>query len=108
MIRGDVWTAATGSGFGSKPRPVVIMQQEAYGDTPNVLVVLCQSARRDPNDVRPRVMPNPSNGLREQTDVAVDIVVAVPRQKFGARIGQLDADDFARVEAALLTILGFG
>ena len=102
-----MWTAATGSGFGGKPRPVVIVQEDSFGDTPNVLVVLCQTARGDSNDVRPRVYPDPFNGLREISDMAVDLIVAVPRGKFGVRTGRLTAQDMSRVESALLTMLGF-
>jgi mRNA interferase MazF len=105
--RGEIWSAATGSGFGSKPRPVVIVQGEAFGDTPNVIVALCTSAVADPDDVRPRIQPDPENGLETVSDVTVDILVTVPRRKFGKRFGQLSAADQARVFSALVVMLGF-
>jgi mRNA interferase MazF len=105
--RGEVWSAATGSGFGSKPRPVVIVQGEVFGETPNVIVALCNSAIGEPDDVRPRIQPDPENGLENVSDVSVDILVTVPRRKFGQRFGQLSAADQSRVFSTLFLMLGF-
>ena len=107
MKRGEVWSAATGSGFGGKPRPVVIVQGETFGDTPNALVAICLTAIAEPDEVRPRVLPDKTNGLCEISDISVDILVAVPRRKFGAYIGRLSDADARRVDTALLTLLGF-
>ena len=107
MRRGEIWNAATGSGFGGKPRPVVIVQGDVFGETPHVLVALCQTATADPDDIRPRIQPDVQNGLHEISDVAVDLLVAVPRRKFGSRFGRLGDADLARVDVALLTLLGF-
>ncbi len=107
MKRGEVWSAATGSGFGSKPRPVVIVQTDSLGDTPNVLVALCLTAHHEADGVRPRVTPDPQNNLHDVSDIAVDLLVAVPRRKFGRPIGLLSDEDMSAVDHALLTILGF-
>lgn len=107
MKRFEVWSAATGSGFGSKPRPVVVVQGYVFGETPNVIVALCESALGEPDDIRPRVIPDSSNGLEKVSDIAVDLLVTVPRRKFGQPIGRLSDEDSVRVSSALLTILGF-
>ena len=107
MKRGDVWSAATGSGFGSKPRPVIIVQSDVFGETPNVIVALCNTAIGDADDIRPRIQPDAENLLENVSDVTVDILVTVPRPKFGKRIGQLSDADQARVYSALLVMLGF-
>lgn len=107
MKRGEVWIAATGSGFGGKPRPVVVVQGQTYGETPNLVVALCLTASGQSNEVRPRISPDSSNGLREVSDIAVDLLVIVPRSKFGRPVGNLTAPDMNRVDTALLTMLGF-
>lgn len=107
MRRGEVWSAATGSGFGGKPRPVVVVQGQTYGETPNLVVALCLTATGLPDEARPRISPDSNNGLREVTDIAVDLLVTVPRSKFGRPIGTLTATNMQQVDTALLTLLGF-
>jgi len=107
LKRGEVWSAATGGGFGGKPRPVIVVQGALFGETPHVIVALCQTARNLADDVRPRISPDRSNGLQEISDVAVDLLVTVPRRKFGLQIGQLSDADMHRVDRALLVFLGF-
>ncbi len=107
MKRGEIWSAATGSGFGSKPRPVVIVQSDVFGRTPNTIVALFETAHGEPDDVRPRISPDEDNRLEHVSDVAVDLLVTVPERKFGRPIGRLSPDDMQRVEIALGVILGF-
>ncbi len=107
MKRGDVWSAATGSGFGSKPRPVVVVQADAYGNAPSIIVALLTSTGENVRNVRPRIEPDGVNNLHEPSLVMVDILVTVPRLKFGQQIGRLTGPDQDRVDQALLTYLGF-
>lgn len=107
MKRGEIWSAATGGGFGGKPRPVVIVQGAVFGETPNLIVALCTTAIGEPDEIRPRVEPDAENGLENVSDVSVDTLVTVPRRKFGQRFGQLSAADQSRVFSALFLMLGF-
>ena len=38
MKRGEIWTAAAGSGYAGKPRPVVIIQDDLFDATTSVTV----------------------------------------------------------------------
>ena len=38
MKRGEIWTAAAGSGSAGKPRPVVIIQDDLFDTTASVTV----------------------------------------------------------------------
>ena len=38
MKRGELWTTADGSGYASKPRPVVIVQDDAFTARDSVTV----------------------------------------------------------------------
>lgn len=107
MKRGEIWSAATGSGFGSKPRPVLVVQSDIFSLAPNIVVALFTSVLDDEQRVRPRIEPDAVNNLEEPSLVQVDILVTTPRHKFGRPIGKLTERDQSRVDHALLTFLGF-
>ena len=107
MRRGELWSAATGSGFGSKPRPVLILQADAFNEAPNIIVALLTSVSDREQSLRPRLGPDTINNLLDPSLVQIDILVTVPRQKFGSLIGRLTERDQGRVDHALLAYLGF-
>jgi len=39
MKRGEIWTMAGGPGYASKPRPVVIIQDDAFDETASIILV---------------------------------------------------------------------
>ncbi len=106
MKRGDVFAAATGSGFGNKPRPVLIVQADGYNDGPTVLVALLTDAQHGSEPIRPTIEPDATNGLRKPSAVTADVLVAVRQREFGKQIGRLRAADMQRVDTALMLILG--
>lgn len=107
MNRGEIWNAAAGSGFGSKPRPVLVVQSNAFGLAPNIIVALFTSVVDGEQQVRPRIEPDAINNLEEPSLLQVDILVTTPRHKFGRLIGRLAEHDQSRADQALLTFLGF-
>jgi len=107
LTRGDIFTAATGHGFGRKPRPVLVLQADEYRDTGLLLTVGITGDLTASPTLRTRLQPTPGNGLRKVSDVMVDLILPVREDKFGRRIGTIDAADMTRVENALLIILGF-
>ena len=107
MRRGELWSAATGSGFGGKPRPVLVVQADAFSAAPNILVALLTTTIDDHQRVRPLIEPDSANNLDAPSLVQVDILVTVPRRKFGMPIGRISPQDQARVDQALLAFLGF-
>jgi mRNA interferase MazF len=104
--RGDVFIAATGSGFGGKPRPVVIIQGDAYANAPVVMVAPLTDEKHDIELIRPLVIADPSNGLRKSSVIATDTLIAVRRHQFGRLVGALSNEDCARMDTALRLILG--
>ena len=105
MRRGDVFAAATGSGFGGKPRPVVIIQADEFTTAPTVLVALVTDVEHAFEPIRPIVEPDEANGLVKASAVTADTLVAVRQRQFGDRLGSLSNADMRRVDAALLRIL---
>lgn len=106
MRRGDVVTVAAGSGFGGKPRPALVVQSNAYDALPTVVVALFTTTLTDAPLTRPRIAMTAANGLFEESDLMIDILVTVRREKIDKVIGRLDADDQARADLALMVFLG--
>ena len=106
MKRGEIWTMAGGSGYASKPRPVVIIQDDAFDETASIIVCLVTSEAIEAPILRLPVEPTSDNGLHQTSDLMVDKVVTVPRGRLGQRIGQLGNDDLLRLNRSLLVFLG--
>ena len=84
---------AGGSGYASKPRPVVIVQDDAFTARDSVTVCLITT---DPSDLpvfRVPVEPTTDNGLRALS-------------RLGQCIGCLADDDLMRLNRSLLVFLG--
>ena len=97
---------AGGSGYAGKPRPVLIVQDDAFAERDSVTVCLISS---DPTDLpvfRIPVEPTPDNGLRTTSRLMVDKVTTVPRGTLGHRIGSLADADLLRLNRSLLLFLG--
>jgi mRNA interferase MazF len=105
--RGDIWTQAGGAGYARKPRPVLIVQSELLGGIESVIVCLFTSHENGVLTSRIAFAPTAVNGLREASDLMVDKIMAVPREKLGRKIGVASAEELARIEDALLFVLGF-
>lgn len=99
-------TVALGGGFGGKPRPAVIVQSDAFETVDTIVVALFTSDLSDAAPVRPRFQPTRGNGLREVSDLMVDVIVTGRRSKIGEMVGRLGLDEMTRVDRALLTFLG--
>jgi mRNA interferase MazF len=106
MRRGDVVAVAVPGDYG-KPRPAVIVQTDAFPDS-HPSIVVCQMTSRlvGVADFRITVDPTSENGLRARSQVMADKPVTVRRERIGQRIGQLGADDIAKLNAALAFVMG--
>lgn len=97
---------AGGSGYAGKPRPVMIVQDDAFAERDSVTVCLITS---DPTDLpvfRIPVVPTADSGLRTTSRQMVDKVSTVPRSCLGHCIGRLADDDVIRLNRSLLVFLG--
>jgi mRNA interferase MazF len=106
MKRGDVWTASGGPDYASKPRPVVIVQSEAFETLDSVTI--CPFTT-DPIELplfRLDIPATEANGLRSASRIMIDKVSTVSKAKLGERVGQLSDADIVRVNRALVVFLG--
>src|ERR1035437_7312388 len=106
MRRGDIWTIAGGKDYASKPRPVVIVQEDQFDGTRSVTVCSFTTNATVAPLCRLPVEPNERNGLRAVCRLMVDKITSVPRTKVGARVGRLDDEDILRLNQALVVFLG--
>ena len=108
MRRGDIYTAAIGGSYGSKPRPVLVVQADLYATESKRMVALIGSPIDDAPPVRVEVAADPINNLRSLSHVMVDTILTARHDEFGTFVGRLAEPDMRRVDDALLLILGLG
>ena len=63
MKRGEIWTMAGGPGYAGKPRPVLIIQDDAFDATASITVCLITTEPIEAPILRLNVKPTPENGL---------------------------------------------
>ena len=97
---------AGGSGYAGKPRPVLIVQDDAFAERDSVTVCLITTDPADLPVFRIPVEPTADNGLRAASHLMADKVTTVQRSRLGQRIGQLADDDLLRLNRSLLVFLG--
>jgi mRNA interferase MazF len=104
--RGEVWTAAGGSGYTGKPRPVVVIQDDRFDATDSVTVCAFTTDPTDAPLIRLPIEPAPLNGLHERSALMVDKLTTVQRSRLGARVGRLSDEDMVRLGRAVIVFLG--
>ncbi len=106
MRRGEIWTAAAGSGYVGKPWPVVIVQDDRFDATASVTVCALTTDPTEAPLFRLLVTPDETNGIREPSSLMVDKITTVPRAKLGEQVGRLGDDDMVRLGRAVVVFLG--
>ena len=95
MKRGDIVTVAISGDYG-KPRPAVIIQSDWLDETDSVLVCLLTTTLKDAPLYRLPIPPTPRTGLREPSQIMVEKIMTVRRERCGAIIGHIgDAENMA-------------
>lgn len=97
---------AGGPGYASKPRPVVIVQDDGFSETLSIAVCPLTSEPIVAPILRILVEPTPETGLCAPSRLMVDKVTTVPRRRLGPCIGRLADEDLLRLNRALLVFLG--
>ena len=103
-----MWTAAGGSDYVGKPRPVVILQDDRFDETASITICPLTTNPTDVPLVRPVVSPASENGLATTSRLMADKISTIPKASLGKRLGRLSPEDMAALERAALTFLGFG
>jgi mRNA interferase MazF len=100
-VRGDLVTAVVAGDFG-KTRPVVILQADAFVEH-HASVTVCPLTTHltGLRLFRIIVAPDKRNGLNEPSEVMVDKLNSLRRERIGNSIGRLSALDMRAVDEAL-------
>lgn len=105
MRRGEIWTGA-GTGYASRPRPVVIVQDDLFTATDSVIVCLLTSDDDDAPLARVAVPADAVSGLDRPSWVQVDKITAIRRIKITRHVGRLTPAQLAEVEQRIVVLLG--
>jgi mRNA interferase MazF len=103
--RGEIWTA-TGGVYATKPRTVVIAQDDRFDATDSVTVLPMTTALVEAPLLRVLVEPTTINGLDRASHVMIDKITTTRRTKVQAQLGTLSREDMVRIERSLLVFLG--
>lgn len=106
MRRGELWTAAGGKHYSSKPRPVLVVQDDRFDATDSITVCPLTS---DPTEIpllRIRLDPESVIGLAQPSSIMVDKLTTMPRSKLDQHIGKVSDTDMLALARALVVFLG--
>ena len=109
MKRGDIVVVAAPGDYG-KPRPAVVVQADVLTESGIGSVILCllSSALVEAPLFRLAVEPTPENGLRQQSQIMVDKLLAVPHERITEVIGRIDDEQLLRLNRTLAFVVGLG
>lgn len=105
MRRGDLVSIALQGDYG-KPRPALIVQSDLFAEHPSVTILPVTSELRDTPLFRVLIEPTETNGLRKSSQVMVDKVQTISREKLGDIFGRVTEEDMLAVSRALAVFLG--
>lgn len=89
-----------------KPRPGVVVQSTPTLTTHPSMTLCPLTTDIDEDEFRVRVSPTPGNGLRLPSQIMIDKIAAVRRDRVRARIGSVDAETLRSLDTALRVWLG--
>jgi mRNA interferase MazF len=107
MKRGDIAPVALSGDYG-KPRPALIIQSNLFDDHPSITILpitsdLCYGSPL----LRIPVQPNDENGLLVPSQIMIDKVHTLRREKVGTPFGLLNDEVMVAVNRSLALFLGF-
>lgn len=105
MRRGDLVIVAAPGDYG-KPRPALVIQADLFADLPSVTLCLVTSELRETPIFRITVEPTPENSLQKISQVQVDKIMTVARERVGRVIGRLDDATMLKVNRSLAVFTG--
>jgi mRNA interferase MazF len=103
--RGDFIVVALQGDYG-KPRPALVIQSDLFDDHPSLTIAPVTTTIVDAPLFRVTVEPSANNGLRAISQIMVDKITTVRRDRIAETVGHLEDDAMLRVNRALVLWLG--
>ncbi|MDP1615384.1 MAG: type II toxin-antitoxin system PemK/MazF family toxin, partial [Methylococcales bacterium] len=89
-----------------KPRPALIIQSDLFAEHPSVTILPVTSELRNTPLFRIAVDADEHNGLSIISEIMVDKVQTVPREKIGNVFGHLAEEDMLAVSRTFAVFMG--
>ncbi len=105
MKRGSVVTVAVQGDFG-KARPALVVQSDLFADHTSIAVLLMSSDIVAAPLIRIDIEPSDQNGLHTPSQIAIDKMFTVRREKIGGVIGQIEDEMMVAVNRAMVVFYG--
>lgn len=106
MKRGDVWTVAGGPDYAGKPRPAVVLQDDAFDVTASITICPFTTHALDAPLMRLPIEPSAQNGLRIASQLMIDKITTVSKKKLERCVGRLSDEELVRLNRAVVVFLG--
>jgi mRNA interferase MazF len=109
MKRGDI-VIVTAPGDYGKPRPAVVIQADALTEMGSQSMALClmRSAPLAAPLFRIAIEPTKENGLTKASQIMVEKLFTVPREKIERTIGRLSDEQLIQLNRTLAFVIGLG
>ena len=108
MKRGDIVLVVVPGDYG-KPRPAIVVQTDIVNDTHSSIVVCpITSHIQDAELFRLTIEPSCDNGLEKTSQIMVDKIVALRKDKIRQTIGKIEDELMIRLNRSLAFWLGIG
>lgn len=106
MRRGDI-VLVTAPGDNGKRRPAAVIQNDLLNEShASVIVSLITGTVIDAPLLRLTVTPTADNGLREVSQIMVDKIMTLRRERLSEPIGVLDDETMLRIGRSLAFVVG--
>ena len=107
--RGDIWVAELGKGIGSEQRgrrPVLVIQNNLGNRFSDVITILPLTSQKKKEDLPTHVQISEAFLLTD-SEVLVEQVRSISRERFIAKVGRISQENQALVDDAFLIQHGF-
>ena len=105
MRRGDLVTIALQGNYG-KPRLALVVQSDLFSEHPSVVILPVTSELRNTPLFRVLITPSETNGLSKTSEVMIDKMQTVPRDKVSEVFGRLAQEDMLSINRLLAVFIG--
>lgn len=105
MKRGDIVKVALQGDLG-KPRPALVIQSDLFALSPGVIVLPLSSYLVDLPFARITIEPSVRNGLLSPSQIMIEKITNLRREKVGGVIGTLESEIMDVVDDNLALFLG--
>jgi len=106
MKRGDLVIVSAPGDYG-KPRPAIVIQSDLFNEThASIVVCLVTRERQDAPLFRIDVQPSETTGLKMASQIMVDKIVTLRRERVDQRIGRVNDETLIRLNRSLALFIG--